>query len=104
MSLLLELALQRGTLYHLLDCILLLLHLADKASRSNELLKTEMDKGLLSEEELNYPLVPFLRKVANIPSSCNYSTPIEVKKLLNNNYIINIFRHPLLIQALLSLI
>lgn len=74
LSLLLELALQRGTLHHLLDCILLLLHLSDKASRSNELLKTGMDKELLPEEELNYPLVPFLRKIANIPSTCNYST------------------------------
>lgn len=80
LSLLLELSLQRGTLYHILDCILLLLYLADKATRSNELLKTELDKEppLPPEEELNYPLVPFLRRISNIPTSSSY-IPVRVE-------------------------
>ena len=78
LSLLLELALQRGTLDHILDCILLLLYLADKASRSNELLKTEHDKEpLFSTEELSYPLVPFLRRISNIPSSSAHYIPLH---------------------------
>ncbi|XP_019851476.1 PREDICTED: E3 ubiquitin-protein ligase HERC2-like [Amphimedon queenslandica] len=79
LSLLTELALQRGTLDCILDCILLLLHLSDKASRSNELLKTEHDKEPFfpAEEELNYPLVPFLRRISNIPSSSGLYIPLQ---------------------------
>ena len=77
LSLLFELSLQRGTLPHIIDCILLLLHLADNASRSNERLKSEHEKEptSLPEEELTYPLVPFLRRIAAISSSTNYKGP-----------------------------
>ena len=72
LSLLLELALQRGTLQHILDAILLLLQLADKASKSNELVKGEECRSSVPlsvdpKEDASYPLAPFLRRMGQIP-------------------------------------
>ena len=70
LSLLLELTLQRGTLQHILDAILLLLQLAEKASKSNDLLKTEDKKASsdIKEEDACCPLVPFLRRIGGVPT------------------------------------
>ena len=65
LSLLLELALQRGCLQHILDCVLMLLQLADEGSRSNELLKADPTAATV-DAEVSYPLVPFLRRVESI--------------------------------------
>ena len=79
MSLLLELALQRGTLSHILDAVLLLLRLSDMpsfgADKNRRLLKAE-DEGKAEspsverEErgERSFPLVPFLRRLSTIPT------------------------------------
>lgn len=84
LSLLLELSLQRGMLQNILDCIILLLHIDDNATRSNELLKSEQNKQPVSpNEELNYPLVPFLRRIASIPSLCDTSPPTHAHVSFN---------------------
>ena len=89
MSLLFELALQRGTLSHILDAILLLLHLSSmpaagtdknqKLSKSQDEAKGEEfvmsggggARGRRAEEkgsEVGFPLVPFLRRLSTIPT------------------------------------
>ncbi len=88
MTLLFELALQRGTLSHILDAILLLLHLSamppSSTVKNKRLSKSSQEEGkeeefLLSgggaggrgEEEgseVGFPLVPFLRRLSTIPT------------------------------------
>lgn len=78
LGLLLELALQRGTLQHMLDSVLLLLRLSDAASKNRpRFVKSEDDVprkrpperddyGLMSGDEVTCPLVPFLRRLGGI--------------------------------------
>ena len=78
LGLLLELALQRGTLQHMLDSVLLLLRLSDAASKNRpRFVKSEDDVprkrppgqddyGLTSGDEVTCPLVPFLRRLGGI--------------------------------------
>ena len=77
MSLLLELSLQRGTLSHILDAILLLLRLshlpADKNRRVPKSEGEEKAESLSGGEdqevnEKNFPLVPFLRRISTVPT------------------------------------
>lgn len=81
MGLLLELALQRGTLSHILDAILLLLRLSDmpsfgadknrRVTKSQEEGKAESSSsGRVGQEreERKVPLVPFLRRLSSIPT------------------------------------
>ena len=80
MSLLLELILQRATLSHILDAILLLLRLSDfapctpdKNKRAHKM-EEEPSKGRAhrmdqeSDEPDFFPLVSFLRRLASIPT------------------------------------
>lgn len=80
MSLLLELALQRGTLSHILEALLLLLRLSDlppftpdKNRRAHKMEEEDvkgaphgMDRS--SDEADFFPLVSFLRRLASIPT------------------------------------
>ena len=77
MSLLLELALQRGTLSHILDALLLLLRLSDTppfaTDKNRRLHKSEEEeekegRGMreLKASEMSFPLVPFLRRLSCI--------------------------------------
>ena len=78
LGLLLELALQRGTLQHMLDPVLLLLRLSDTASKNRpRFVKSEDDVprkrppgqddyGLTSGDEITCPLIPFLRRLSGI--------------------------------------
>ena len=79
LGLLLELSLQRGTLQHMLDSVLLLLRLSDAASKNRpRFVKSEDDDvprkrppgrddyGLTSGDEITCPLVPFLRRLGGI--------------------------------------
>lgn len=77
MSLLLELSLQRGTLSHILDAILLLLRLSDLPADKNRRVpksdgeeKAESLSGREDQEvnEKNFPLVPFLHRISTIPT------------------------------------
>lgn len=77
MSLLLELSLQRGTLSHMLDAILLLLRLSHlPADKNRRVPKSEGEKKAESlsggedqeVNEKNFPLVPFLRRISSIPT------------------------------------
>ena len=84
MNLLFELSLQRGTLSHLLDAILLLLHLSNMPVASgtdkNKRLSKSQEEGSGKEEflsspgregeggEVGFPLVPFLRRLSTIPT------------------------------------
>ena len=78
LGLLLELSLQRGSLQHMLDTVLLLLRLSDAASKNRpRFMKSEddvprkrppgqEDYGLMSGDEVTCPLVPFLRRLGGI--------------------------------------
>lgn len=81
LGLLLELALQRGTLQHMLDSVLLLLRLSEAASKNRpRFVKSEDDDdvprkrprgdqddyGLTSGDKITCPLVPFLRRLSGI--------------------------------------
>ena len=78
LGLLLELALQRGTLQHMLDSVLLLLRLSDAASKNRPRFEKSEDDvprkrpperddyGLTSGDEVTCPLVPFLRRLGGI--------------------------------------
>lgn len=82
LSLLLELAMQRGTLQHILDAIILLLQLADKASKSNDHLKKPNGDVPVQgkQEEACCPLVPFLRRIASVATPQLLSkSPIAVR-------------------------
>ena len=87
MNLLLELALQRGTLSHLLDAILLLLRLSNMppfgADKNRRLPKEGRKEACLfggggqREEggETSFPLVPFLRRLGGVATpACPYSS------------------------------
>ncbi len=86
MSLLLELALQRGTLSHILDALLLLLRLSDMPSFAGDK-NRRLHKSVAEEEKedlggeggggrrrgeegsaTSFPLVPFLRRIGSIPT------------------------------------
>lgn len=75
--LLLELSLQRGCLQHILDCILLLLQLADEGSRSNEPLKANPAASVGGG--VSYPVVPFLRRLGSIMKP-NASSDMKKKR------------------------
>ena len=78
LGLLLELALQRGTLQHMLDSVLLLLRLSEAATKNRPRFEKSEDDvprkrpperddyGLTSGEEVMCPLVPFLRRLGGI--------------------------------------
>lgn len=94
MSLLLELALQRGTLSHLLDAILLLLRLSDLppfgADKNRRLQKEEGKEACLSEgrgqgweeNETSFPLVTFLRRLGGVETApCPFSKVVGVQEV-----------------------
>lgn len=94
LGLLLELALQRGTLQHVLDAVLLLLRLSDAASKNRpRFVKSEEDVprkrppgggggwddyGLTSGDEITCPLVPFLRRLGGIKTPPSVEVTAEV--------------------------
>ena len=90
LGLLLELALQRGTLQHMLDSVLLLLRLSDAASKNRpRFVKSEDDVprkrppgqddyGLTSGDEITCPLVPFLRRLGAIKAPPSVDVVAEV--------------------------
>ena len=90
LGLLLELALQRGTLRHMLDSVLLLLRLSDAASKNRpRFVKSEDDVprkrppgqddyGLTSGDEITCPLVPFLRRLGGIKAPPSVEVIAEV--------------------------
>lgn len=61
LSLLLELAAQRGTLSRFLDCVLLLLDLYESRK------KTRLDNRMEGSDVVVAPLVPFLKRVERLP-------------------------------------
>ena len=77
LSLLLELALQRGTLSHILDSVLLLLRLSGVPDNARNINMAEEVKKKLPPEfqrqrppsaETSYPLLPFLRRLNQVPT------------------------------------
>ena len=71
-----ELSLQRGTLQHILESVLLLLRLSELTDKNIKLnvkceedvkQKRPLDYDVISGEG-GYPLVPFLRRLSGIPT------------------------------------
>ncbi len=77
LSLLLELSLQRGTLSHILDSVLLLLQLSGIPDNARNINTTDEVKEKLPPDfeateqevgETSYPLLPFIRRLQQIPT------------------------------------
>ncbi|KAF5270348.1 hypothetical protein FQR65_LT05536 [Abscondita terminalis] len=73
LNLVLELALQRGTLSSILDAVLLLLNLWDKT--------THLDDNRSITQTASAPILPFLRRFANIPADISTSINSECNDL-----------------------
>ena len=101
MSLLLELALQRGTLNHILDALLLLLRLLDmpystadknkcchKSKKEEGKEQFQVQGGQRPESgEMSFPLVPFLRRLNSIPTPLSpYQSPKREKEVKVNEH------------------
>ncbi len=90
LGLLLELSLQRGTLSHLLDSVLLLLRLSGVPDNARNINTTAEVKEKLPPDfepteqevaaETSYPLLPFLRRLRQVPTpSCPIGAAEGVK-------------------------
>jgi len=84
LSLLLELALQRGTLSHILDCVLLLLKLSAIPDNARNINTAEDVMKKLppyfqppGTVETNYPLMPFLARLSQVPTP---SSPLPAEQ------------------------
>ena len=87
LSLLLELALQRGTLRHILDVVLLLLRISGlpgnvRKSNTSEDVKEKLPPDFQASRalvETSYPLMPFLRRLNDVPTPL-CPVPAETEK------------------------
>lgn len=76
LALLLELAIQRGTLSHLLDAVLLLLQLWDNGVQESD--------NRTSPRGTTAPLVPLLKRLQNIPNPKGVHPPESTLTTLSN--------------------
>ena len=98
LGLLLELALQRGTLQHMLDSVLLLLRLSEAATKNRPRFEKSEDDvprkrpperddyGLTSGDDVMCPLVPFLRRLGGIKAPRSAEVAQEITSAVSCLY------------------